>query len=239
MARSIFIGDVHGCADELSELLERIGPVSGDRVVFVGDLVARGPDTRRVLRIAREMGALSVLGNHEERLVAARAARRKGEPTPKLGPTHAWLVHHLDEEEWHQIEGFPLKLDFEDIGVRVVHAGLVPGIAWAEQDPWMVTHIRSIDETGAPSARWGRPWGASYGGPEHVVFGHNAQSSLQLHPFATGLDTACVYGGRLTALVLEGGVPIPKPEERESSTVSVAARQKYMDYGHALPDSRS
>jgi hypothetical protein len=239
MARTILIGDVHGCADELSELLGRVGPVAGDRVVFVGDLVARGPDTRRVLRIAREIAAVSAVGNHEQRLLEARAARRAGQPPPKLGSTHAWLVQNLDEEEWRQIEAFPLKLDFEDIGVRVVHAGIVPGRPWAEQDPWMITHIRSIDETGSPSARWGRPWGMSYEGPEHVVFGHNAQSAPQLHPFATGIDTACVYGGALTALVLEGGAPIPKPDERASVLVSVAARQKYMDYGRVLPDNWS
>ncbi|MDQ2645633.1 MAG: metallophosphoesterase, partial [Myxococcota bacterium] len=75
---TILIGDVHGCAAELSELLERLGPRQGDQVVFVGDLVARGPDSPGVLRLIRELGGRAVRGNHEERLLAARAARRKG-----------------------------------------------------------------------------------------------------------------------------------------------------------------
>jgi hypothetical protein len=235
MPRTILIGDVHGCAVELSELLGRVAPTSGDRVVFVGDLVARGPDTRRVLAIVREIGAQCVLGNHEERLLSAHAARRTGEVPPKLSPSHAALVQSLSDEEWAQLAALPLKLEFDDLGLRVVHAGLVPGVAWADQDPWMLTHVRSIDENGEPSARWGRPWGVSYAGPEHVVFGHNAQSVPQLHPFATGIDTGCVYGGALTALVLDHGAPIPAIADRPAALVSVRARQAYKDYGRALP----
>lgn len=235
MARTILIGDVHGCAAELSELLGRVAPTAGDRVVFVGDLVARGPDTRRVLAIVRDLGALCVLGNHEERLLAAHAARRTGDAPPKLSSSHAALVQSLNEDEWAQLAALPLKLEFEDLGLRVVHAGLVPGVAWAEQDPWMLTHVRSIDESGEASARWGRPWGLSYSGPEHVVFGHNAQSAPQLHAFATGIDTGCVYGGALTALVLEHGSPIPSIADRPLALVSVPARQAYKDYGRPLP----
>jgi hypothetical protein len=53
-------------------------------------------------------------------------------------------------------------------------------------------------------------WGAAYAGPPHVVFGHNAAPGLQLHPWATGLDTGCVYGGRLTAMILAPGQRAPR-----------------------------
>ena len=169
MARTILIGDVHGCAIELGELLERVAPTSDDRVVFVGDLVARGPDSRGVLRIVRELAALCVRGNHEEKLLAGRHARRIGSSKPKLTASHAELVETLDDAEWAQIEALPLSLDLKAQGLRVVHAGMVPGQAWEAQDPWMLTHIRSIDDDGTPSARWGRPWGALYNGPEQIV----------------------------------------------------------------------
>lgn len=234
MARTILIGDVHGCAAELSELLERLAPSRADRVVFVGDLVARGPDSRGVLRIVREIGALSVRGNHEEKLLAARHARRTGGAKPKLGASHAALVAELNEEEWAQLEALPLRLELETHGLWVVHAGIVPGVAWEAQDRWMLTHIRSLDDDGTPSSRWGRPWGASYRGP-HIVFGHNAQRAPQLHVDATGIDTACVYGGELTALVLLDGAPIPPPENRREALVSVAAKRPYVDYGRPLP----
>jgi hypothetical protein len=233
VARTILIGDVHGCAVELSELLEQLAPTSSDRVVFVGDLVARGPDSRGVLRIVREIGALCVRGNHEEKLLAGRHAQHTGAAKPKLGRSHAELVAALDEQEWAQLGALPVRLELSPT-LWVVHAGVVPGVAWEEQDPWLLTHIRSIADDGTPSARWGRPWGVTYRGP-HIVFGHNAQRLPQLHVDATGIDTACVYGGALTALVLLDGAPIPAPSERADALVSVTAKQAYVDYGRPLP----
>lgn len=236
MARTILIGDVHGCATELGELLERLAPTHSDRVVFVGDLVARGPDSRAVLRIVREIGALSVRGNHEEKLLAAHHARKgSAEPPakPKLGASHAALLEEFGEQEWAQLEALPLRLELAP-ELWVVHAGVVPGVSWDAQDPWMLTHIRSIADDGTPSARWGTSWGVSYRGP-HIVFGHNAQRAPQLHPDATGIDTACVYGGALTALVLPDGAPIPPPETRAFALTSVLAKRPYVDYGRPLP----
>jgi hypothetical protein len=233
--RTIVIGDVHGCAAELRELLSKVGFVSGDRLVFVGDLVARGPDSREVLRLVRELGALSVRGNHEERLLAARIATQRGEPWPKIGKGHSALAKEFDETEWQQLEALPLHLDIQNHALRVVHAGVDPARRFEEQDPWMVTHMRSLLEDGTPSDRWGPPWGAVYQGPPHIVFGHNAQRAPQIHPHATGLDTACVYGGALTALVLAEGQPVPPVAERRDALVSVPARAAYADYGRELP----
>ena len=70
--RIIAIGDVHGCADEFETLLGRLALTRHDRVVLVGDLVNRGPDSARVLELARRHAHRSLLGNHE-RLSAARA----------------------------------------------------------------------------------------------------------------------------------------------------------------------
>ena len=228
------IGDVHGCAAELEELLARVGPVEGDRVVFVGDLVARGPDSRAVLELFRRAGAQSVRGNHEERLLAARAARVGGAPGPRLGASHAELLSVLEPDDWALLEALPLELTLDEHGVRVVHAGVVPGLSWEQQDPWMVTHIRSVGSDGRPSERWGTPWGELYAGPPHVVFGHNARKDVQLHRDATGLDTGCVYGGALTALVLAEGAEPPPVTSRRDVLVSVAARERYADYGRGL-----
>jgi hypothetical protein len=235
VARTIVIGDVHGCAAELDALLSKLGPGTGDTLCFVGDLVARGPDSRGVLRRARELRAAVVRGNHEERLLGARAARRAGAPPPKLGRTHQELFGSLDSEEWAMLEGFPLSLELPEAGLRVVHAGVVPGVPFERQDPYLLTHLRSIADDGTPSVKWGIPWGKTYVGPPHVAFGHNARKHPQLHPDATGLDTGCVYGGALTALVLERGHALPPPEERYDVLVSVQARRAYSDYGQPLP----
>lgn len=235
MVRTILIGDVHGCAAELNELLSKVGVVQGDRIVFVGDLVARGPDSRGVLRLVRELGARAVRGNHEERLLAARIATQRGEPWPKIGKAHTALATELDELEWQQLEALPLHLDLEEHALRVVHAGVDPARRFEDQDPWMVTHMRSLLEDGTPSDRWGPPWGAVYRGPPHIVFGHNAQRVPQIHAHATGLDTACVYGGALTALVLDDKQAVPDADARRDALVSVPARAAYADYGRELP----
>jgi hypothetical protein len=227
MARSIFIGDVHGCARELGALLDRIGPAAGDAVYFVGDLVARGPDTPGVLRLFRQVGARGVVGNHEARLLEVRRARRAGEPTTRMGPTHEELLARLPDEDWALLEALPLYLKVEESDVLVVHAGLAPGVALERQDPWTLTHIRSL-EAGVPSAHPGdESWSARYLGGPHVVFGHDARRGLQLRPHATGLDTACVYGELLSAMVVPMGQRLPAPAERRDLIVSTPAHAAY------------
>jgi hypothetical protein len=234
MRRTIVIGDVHGCRAELDALLDRIAFTSNDQLVFVGDLVAKGPDSRGVLAIARRTRARVAVGNHEQKVLAAREAVREKRPLPKLDPTHERLLAELDEEEWAELAALPLSVELPAHGVRVVHAGVVPGVPFEQQDPWLVTHMRAILDTGEPSAKWGPLWGTKYKGPPHIVFGHNARKEPQLHADATGLDTACVYGGALTALVLPEGEQLPPPQERRDLLVSERAREAYSDYGRPL-----
>jgi hypothetical protein len=232
VARSIVIGDVHGCADELEALLDRIAPSSSDRVCFVGDLLARGPDSAGVLRIYRQTSAHAVLGNHEDRLLEARAARAGGKPGPRLGPSHEALLSELSEDDWALVESWPLYLDLPQHDLRVVHAGVVPGVPIARQRKRDLLKMRALDPDGAATTSWReRSWAADYHERPHVVFGHNALSGIQLHPQATGLDSGCVYGGRLTAMVLERDQLPPPPRSREEVLVSVPARRRYVDFG--------
>jgi diadenosine tetraphosphatase ApaH/serine/threonine PP2A family protein phosphatase len=223
---------VHGCSQELGELLDKIGPTADEQVIFVGDLVARGPDTPGVLRLARQFRSQCVLGNHEHRLLLAHEARRSESRGPRLGPSHAALLHQLGDEDWEQLRNLPLSLEFPDHNIRVVHAGVVPGVPLEAQQPWTLLHLRSLTQKGAPSDRFSaQSWAELYQEDPHIVFGHNAQAGLQLHPAATGLDTACVYGGALTALVLEEGQRPPPPDQRLDCLVSVASRARDVDYG--------
>jgi hypothetical protein len=236
MPRTIVIGDVHGCADELDELLDRVAFTRGDRVVFVGDLVARGPDSLRVLHTVRRIGALAAMGNHEHRLASARAAMRLGTELPWLASYHEELLRNLDADDWAFIEAMPLYVELEEHRLRVVHAGLVPGVPISEQRSEDLTKMRSVRADGTPSKDRGHTlWGSLYRGPPHVAFGHNALDGLQLYADATGLDTACVYGGALTALVLAEGQAPPPPAERRALLTSVPARRRYYEPGLERP----
>lgn len=234
MGRTLIIGDVHGCRAELDDLLEKTGFTSGDRLVFVGDLVARGPDSLGVLDVVRRTGALLVRGNHEDKILEWRRERRahaRGGPEAKpLGRLHAGVATALRPVDWSLLSTAPLWLDLPEHAVRVVHAGVLPGVPIEEQRKKTLLHVRTLGTNGEPredkigAALWGR----KYEGPPHIVFGHNAAPNPQLQPCATGLDTGCVYGGRLTALVLREGQKVPKDlRARRRYLVSVPARRAY------------
>ncbi len=230
--RTIIVGDVHGCAAELEELLAQVEWRPEDRLYFVGDLLARGPDSHGVLDIYRRTGARAVLGNHEDRLLEAHRARQAGRPGPRLGPSHRALLSDLTAADWQLLGELPLTLELDDHEVLIVHAGIVPGVPLGQQSRQDLLKMRAIEADGRATSSWReRSWAADYQGPVHVVFGHNAVSGLQLHPWATGLDSGCVYGGRLTALVLSEGMRVPRPDERSECLVSVEARQRYVNFG--------
>ncbi len=218
MRRTIIVGDVHGCRRELEQLLDRIRFSSGDRLVFVGDLIARGPDSLGVLDVARRTGALIVRGNHEQKLLDWY----EDEET-ELGRTHLEVARAMRDVDWTLLETSPLWLDLPEHGARVVHAGVQPGVSIERQDPNTLMRIRTVGKKKIP-------WGELYRGAPQIVFGHNALGGLQMHPWATGLDTACVYGGRLSAMVLREGERIPVAiSRRRALIVQQTATRAYFD----------
>lgn len=229
MARTVIVGDVHGCVDELARLFDGLALAADDAVFFVGDLIARGPSSLGVLDLYREVKARSVLGNHEWRLLEAHRARQSGLRRPRLaGPDYA-LLHQLRDADWELLAELPPFLELESPRLCIVHAGLRPGVALAAQEVWTLTHTRSIDASGAPSERHDHePWARLYRSGPHVVFGHDSRHGLQLEPHATGLDTGCVYGGALSALVVAAGEDVPSdPEQRRQLVRSVPAARRY------------
>jgi hypothetical protein len=234
MKRTVIIGDVHGCREELEDLLEAVSVDETDSIVFTGDLVARGPDSLGVLELARRLNALSVIGNHERRLLEIRDTERGGEHL-KLPAAYRHLVKELRHEDWAYLSAMPYYVELPQHGAAIVHAGVKPGLVLERQDPWVLTHIRSLDDKNKPSSKLGeRSWAESYVGPPHIVFGHSAQRGIQVHEYATGLDSGCVYGKRLTALVLQNDEPVPPRSLRESALISVPARGV-----HFVPHSSS
>jgi hypothetical protein len=236
MGRTIFVGDVHGCRVELEGLLDKVRFSRGDRLVLVGDVIARGPDSLGVLALIRRLRGVIVRGNHEEKLLRWRAAKRayargEGKKPKPLGAVHVEVARELRGPDWASLIESRLWLDLPKHGVRVVHAGVVPGVPFEQQDKRTLLRIRTVSEHGEPEEKsTGVLWGARYKGPPHIVFGHNAARGPQLHRWATGLDTSCVYGGRLTALVLDEGEHVPhEPRACRALLVSVPARRVYYE----------
>lgn len=216
--RSIVIGDVHGCADELDALLKECAVAPGDDVVLVGDVIAKGPASREVLARMRDEGIRSVRGNHDAHLLRWKQARDSGVPMVRSSPTHSALAETFDEADWAVLAGLPLYLRLPEHEALVVHAGLVPQIPIEQQQPVMLMNLRSIrpDGSGSKKPNDGELWGKLWLGPELVLFGHHAGAGLQVYPHAIGLDTGCVYGGKLSACILP-----------ERHIVSVPARRQY------------
>jgi calcineurin-like phosphoesterase family protein len=224
MTLTVVVGDVHACTTELEALLEQVRFVEGtDRLVLVGDVVVKGPDPHGALALARRLGATITRGNHEPRLLAWR---QRGTP---LGPEHERVARELSEEEWGILEEMPLWLDLPDHDVRVVHAGVPPGVPLksAPAEALLTMRTVGVDRSWSDHPDEGPLWGTQYAGPPHVLFGHNARPEPQLHAWATGLDTGCVYGGRLSAVVLHERQRMPRGEAVRPLLRSVAARRKY------------
>lgn len=196
LKRTFVVGDVHGCIDELKALLAAAHVEKDDEFVFTGDLVAKGPDSQAVVQLARESNALCVLGNHDARVLQVG----RGAPGPKH---HEQVARTLREEDFAWLEKLPFFLELPAWSAIVAHGGLVPGLPLSQQQRDVVINLRSIDASGTPTARiLGAPWGSRWPGPQHVLFGHDAVRGLQQYPHATGLDTGCVYGRKLTGIWL-------------------------------------
>jgi len=219
--RVIAIGDVHGCIDELQDLLRQCQYAPGDLVVFLGDLVCKGPDSISVVQMAREIGALGVRGNHDFEVIRWHRAIKAGVDPPALRSEHFHIASCLSKEDVKWMHNLPWYISSKDLSALFVHAGFVSGIRLAKQNPRLMMNMRSILPDGTVTSKFFNnwPWARLWDGPQTVLFGHDADRGLQQYEHAIGLDTGCVYGGRLTAYIL--------PERK---LVSVSARREYFKY---------
>jgi hypothetical protein len=234
VARTIVIGDVHGCVYELDDLLDQLGHTSDDRVVFVGDMLVRGPEPCAVLERYRRLDARAVRGNHEQRLLRWREQQRRQRAPGKAKPFKRGSMIHtalqLGASDWAIIEQLPLWLRLPAHELLAVHAGLQPGVPLEQQAERTLLYSRCLgpDDEPLEPRDSGPLWGTRYQGPPQVVFGHNARYEPQIHAWATGLDTGCVYGGELTALVLGEGERVAPAAERGDQLARVPARRVYV-----------
>jgi protein phosphatase len=238
------IGDIHGCFDELCTLLQRLGycmtverdsagvPVyrvthpDGRRVVFLGDLVDRGPCIPDVLRVAMHMtaagNALCVPGNHEVKLLRALRGQRV-QVSHGLAESLQQLAAEssaFTEQAIAFFDGLVSHYVLDDGKLVVAHAGMK-----AEMQGRASGAVRAFalyGETSGETDEFGLPirynWAADYRGRALVVYGHTPVPEAEWLNGTICLDTGCVFGGKLTAL-----------RYPEKELVSVPAAQTYCE----------
>mgnify|MGYP001616015956 CR=1 FL=1 len=217
------VGDVHGCLDELLALLDALGydvrrdddgravdavHPEGRRLVFVGDLVDRGPSSVGVLRLAMGMTAaghaLAVPGNHEAKLVRALDGRNV-QVAHGLERTLAELAEETPgfrEEVREWCRGLVSHLVLDDRRLVVAHAGLKE--AYHGRASGRVRSFALYGDTTGETDEYGLPvrypWAEEYRGRATVVYGHTPTPVLEWVNNTLCLDTGCVFGGALSAL---------------------------------------
>ena len=207
--RTIVVGDIHGCYDELMALLEKVGLRANDRVVSVGDLVAKGPKSREVLQLFMADARFStVIGNHD----LALRRRWNGEDVD-LKPAQKEVNRELKAERDAYTSFFnrlPFVIDLDTH--LVVHAGLRPNVELYSQTTGDMTRLRTLG--GDRESEEGTPWYHVYHGDKIVLFGHWPAPEPRRGKKAIGLDTGCVYGFNLTAYIIESDEFVTVPALR-------------------------
>lgn len=233
MARIIVVGDVHGCLTELRELVAKLQLKEDDRLIFLGDFMDKGPLSADTVGYVRELGAESVLGNHEEKHLRWRRHQDKKEADPSyvipirpIGKLKQLSNALLNDGDIAWLSQLPLVITIGNW--VIVHGGLLPNKTLNEmlsnkRSRGEILRLRFIDAEGKHvpvdyDADGGNPkpiresvlWSKVYTGTQHVVYGHEAHSLTTPRydendqgAIMLGIDTGVCHGGHLTALVLD------------------------------------
>jgi len=245
MSRVCIIGDVHGCIEELQELYALIP--SGTDIVFAGDLVDRGPESAEVVKFVRLSGARCVMGNHDfkhqryHRRVAL--ALEQGKPIPDSKEEIVSVSKALSAEDKAWMGELPYYIQLPDHNAIVVHAGVTPHhrffptmeeiktyVAKKRAKYEMLFFVRYVDVDGFMVGNvfskrddlfhWTDVYDGFLG---HIYYGHEPymQSEPVRSEYASGIDLACCFGGKLCGVILEDG--------REVDILTVDAQRAYAD----------
>ncbi len=203
----VAIGDIHGCANSLADLLDKLKPHSGSLFVFIGDYIDRGPDSRRVFDLCLEFSekeeCVFLRGNHEAMMLEALDAgddfmwKYNGGRTTIDSLKMRWPAEFRNSVYDRFIRDTLFYYETDDF--FFTHGGIRPGETILESLKaddydaflWERNHISH------PEPVWEKP----------VVFGHTPIQKPINEPLKIGIDTGCVFHtrpgmGMLTAVVL-------------------------------------
>ncbi len=231
--RTIIVGDVHGMLDPLVALIHRVEPASGDTLVFLGDLLDKGPDSAGVVRYVRGLRARAAVvliqGNHEGKHQRWRKKVQNGDVAGALamkgGAEIGRIAATLSADDVAFLES--AVLFHRSDGYLFLHAGIPGDLHAIPAHPAalltlpprarkrleLLTYTRYLDRSSGRMLPLGEEtdqdpfWAEVYDGRfGRVIFGHQPWKSGPRHfPHAVGIDTGAVHGFGLTALVLDQG----------------------------------
>uniref|UniRef100_UPI00404916DD metallophosphoesterase n=1 Tax=Flavobacterium sp. TaxID=239 RepID=UPI00404916DD len=242
--RHIIIGDVHGCNQELNSLINKIDLTVADKLYFIGDLIDKGPDSfgviQTVYNLTKKFDVKLILGNHEEKFLRFIKNKKENEKAFKTMTNieeFELLYKQISEPQLEMIRNAYFYYKIEEIDFMLMHAGIPNGIELmhkgflkygtdvgkASKKIRLLTMTRYLDKNGdflslgqqsEGQYFWAEKYNGKYG---TIIFGHEAfiGSEVKNYENAIGIDTGCVYGGSLTALVVD--------ESNSPSTVSVSS----------------
>lgn len=245
--RLIIIGDIHGCISEFNALLEELRITDTDQVFCIGDLIDRGPDSVSVVQRCVELTTVCdfklILGNHEEKFLRYLNHLEKNTGLEnELKGIHEFplLVDRLHEKEIAFIKGAYFSYWLKQEKIMLLHGGISTNIQFPFPETYqysvhspkmfkgldLVTKVRFLNPSGTfvslheeteQDAYWAEVYEGAFG---HIYFGHQPfmQETPKEFSHATGLDTGCVFGGWLSAVIIEHGT---------KRYVSVKAKEAY------------
>jgi serine/threonine protein phosphatase 1 len=198
--RTLAIGDIHGCSKALNALLTAVAPTAEDQIIFLGDYVDRGEDSRGVIQLfltdPRLRNSVFLRGNHELMMLEARTSRLQTESWQGLGGFETLLSYGAKTVKYWQ-EAVPdahwqflvnTKSYFETSTHIFVHASLEPDLELYEQTDWYLFWMRF---------EFARPHKSG----KKFICGHTPQDDRIVDlGFAACVDTGAVYGGWLSCL---------------------------------------
>jgi len=211
MGRTIILGDIHACSDEVEALFNKVGLNLDDTVYAIGDIFDRGPSNSKILaQFSQGVQFFSIKGNHERKHLLIRDGKCRAslsqELTKKeLGEDYPKLLEY--------VEKLPNYLGLD--GAILVHGALEPGIPLPEQKEHVL--VSSISGQRHLEKNYPKPWYelADFGKP--IIFGHKVyERPFVYNNRVFGIDTGCCNGKSLTAIVLP-----------EFKLYSVKARRDY------------
>jgi len=227
-------GDLHGCLAEFKTLRAKINPSKNDREIVIGDILDRGPSSNELLAYIRKHSIESILGNHEYKYIRYQKHYEKFLQTSKKIPmkltsTEAKIFETLTDEDFNYLNSLPYFIKIDNL--TLLHAGITNKINLDKIDKddlskllWIRTldknqKILSLKDDKDDAKHWSEYYNGNQG---IIVYGHQAFKDVKINKYSLGIDTGCVYGNKLTAVIIENTInPLSDYE-----LVSVPSKQK-------------